>query len=96
MSNKKSRFSNALEVPKDADEFVQGAERRSKAHAKTATESMVSTSLRMNKETHRRLKIASVMYETSLTELVDRAVNELLSKLDNQELDVETHTEDGI
>lgn len=85
MANKKSRFGDTLSIPEGAEDFVQGAEKRSRAHTKTATDMMVSTSIRMNRKTHKRLKLASINNDTSITELVDRAVNDLLNRLEQHE-----------
>lgn len=90
------RFSDALDVPDQASEFIQGAEKRAKKHAKTQTDHTVSTSYRINRETHRRLKLAAVQRETSLSDLLDRAINEYLDKLENESRVINDEDDDGI
>ena len=90
MSNK-NRFKDALSVPESAQSFIQASEDRSKAHAKASTD-VVATSIRMSKTTHMRLKLAAVTEGTSITELIDTAVNKYLDEINNTEV----NEDDGI
>ena len=89
--NTKNRFDDALSVPGSAKSFIQASEDRSKAHVKTSAD-VVATSIRMPKATHMRLKMAAVTEGTSLTEIIDLAVNKYLDELEKQDTD----QDDGI
>ena len=90
MSNK-NRFKDALSVPESAQSFIQASEDRSKAHAKASAD-VVATSIRMPKATHMKLKLAAVTSGTSITEIIDLAVNKYLDELEKQDTD----QDDGI
>ena len=86
-----NRFDNALSVPDSAKSFIQASEDRSKAHSKTSTD-VVATSIRMPKATHMKLKLAAVTSGTSITEIIDIAVNKYLDEINNKEI----NQDDGI
>lgn len=87
----KNRFDNALSVPDSAKSFIQASEDRSKAHVKTSAD-VVATSIRMPKATHMRLKMAAITEGTSITEIIDVAVNKYLNELEKKEI----NQDDGI
>lgn len=89
--NTKNRFDDALSVPGSAKSFIQASEDRSKAHVKTSAD-VVATSIRMSKATHMRLKFAAVTEGTSITEIIDLAVNKYLDEINNREI----NQDDGI
>jgi predicted DNA-binding protein len=92
----RSRLGDALDVPDSANEFIQGAEKRANKHKRSATENSVSTSFRLDPETHKRLKMAAVIHETSQSSLLDQAINDYLDKLESKSRVVDTDDEDGI
>ncbi|KAA8976135.1 hypothetical protein [Halospina sp. K52047b] len=91
-----SRLGDALDVPESAEKFVRGAEKRANQNKRSATENSVSTSFRLDPGTHKRLKMAAVMHETSQSHLLDQAINEYLDKLESNSRVVDTDDEDGI
>lgn len=72
--------------------LIKASEDRSKAHAKAGTD-VVATSIRMSKATHMRLKLAAVTEGTSITEIIDTAVNMYLDGIISRK---EVDDEDGL
>ena len=88
----KNRYDNVLSVPSSAESFIKASEDRSKAHSKAGTD-IVATSIRMSKATHMRLKLAAVTEGTSITEIIDTAVNMYLDGINSRK---EVDDEDGL
>jgi len=85
MTMRERHLADAMDVPNNVEDFIGGAEKRAKKHSKKASSDDTVTSMRLKKNTHRRLKRASVDLDQKIGDIVDHAVNEYLDRLEKSE-----------
>lgn len=67
----RGKLDQSLEI--GGDDFVSGATERASQHRRKATDDTTVTSIRLDREVHRRMKMAAVAADKSLSEVVSEA-----------------------
>ena len=96
MTMRERHLADAMDVPNNVEDFIGGAEKRAKKHSKKASSDDTVTSMRLKKNTHRRLKRASVDLEQKIGDIVDQAVNDYLDGLEKNKKSSVLNDDDGL
>jgi hypothetical protein len=96
MTMRERHLADAMDVPNNVEDFIGGAEKRAKKHSKKASSDDTVTSMRLKKNTHRRLKRASIDLEQKIGDIVDQAVNDYLDGLEKNKKSSVLNDDDGL